>query len=75
MSGFSIYLLFITAGLIAAPRRVSWFAVLVAITVSAYSFNRDIEGRPPIQNVETSERVMPDQKQADRAAPLSPGRS
>lgn len=74
MSGLSIYLVFITAGLIAAPRRVSWLIVLVAIAVSVYWVNRDIDARPPILITEASESGVPGLKQGDQVPPVSPER-
>jgi hypothetical protein len=66
-----MYLVFVTAGLIAAPRRTSWLAMLVAMIVTGVYVSRDIEARPPIQTAGASDPGMPDLKQADRVAPLS----
>ena len=41
MGGFSIYLLFLTAGLFAAPRRPPAFAIIATITVTILCVHRD----------------------------------
>lgn len=42
MGGFSIYLVFVAAGLIAAPRRLPNYAVVAVIAVTAFWVYRDI---------------------------------
>jgi hypothetical protein len=68
MGGFSIYLLFLTAGLFGAPRRPPAFAIGATIAVTILCVHRDVTVREQaIQEVNASDGLIVVVK-ADHAA-------
>ena len=52
MGGFSIYLLFLTTALLAAPRRPSLYVILGMTAVTAFSVRFDMAERPAQETIE-----------------------
>jgi hypothetical protein len=59
MGGFSIYLLFLTAGLFAAPRRPPTFAIVATIAITILCIHRDVTVRvQAIQEANASDGLI-----------------
>ena len=68
MGGFSIYVLFLTAGLFAAPRRPPAFAIVATIAVTILCVHRDVTLREQATQEATASDGLIVVAKADHAA-------